>query len=59
VYILHSQACRAEIPDPRDCPWSFALDAGIDPAEWVEDVAIEVRVRAGRLVPIIPKRGAS
>ncbi len=51
VYILHSQACRAEITDPGDCPWSIALDDGIDPAEWDEDAPVEVRVRNGRLLP--------
>ena len=29
VYILHSQACRESTPDLRDCPYSHALDRGI------------------------------
>lgn len=51
VYILHSHECRDSGIDLRDCPWSLALDRGIDIAEWVEDQPVRVRVRAGRLVP--------
>lgn len=51
VYILHSRSCLAMHPDLRDCPWSLAMDAGIDLDEWTEDVPLLVNVRAGRLLP--------
>lgn len=51
VYILHSRECLASFADLRDCPWSLALDRGIDISEWVEDAPLAVRVRDGRLVP--------
>ena len=51
VYILHSRECLAMHADLRECPWSLALDRGIDISEWVEDVPLTVRVRDGRLVP--------
>ena len=51
VYVLHSRECLDMYPDLRECPWSLALDRGIDISEWVEDVPLTVRVRDGRLVP--------
>ena len=51
VYILHPHECLARFADLRDCPWSLALDRGIDISEWVEDAPLTVRVRDGRLVP--------
>jgi hypothetical protein len=52
VYILHSRECVARYDDLRDCPWSLALDNGIGrTCEWVEDVAVKVRVRDGEWVP--------
>lgn len=53
MYILHSQECRDAYDDLRDCPWSLALDRGIDLAEWdgYEDRPVLVRVRDRRLVP--------
>lgn len=51
VYILHSEKCRDATPDLRDCPFSAALDRGIDVAEWVEDQPVRVVVRWGRLIP--------
>ena len=40
MYILHSAACRADhdagVRDLRECPYSRALDAGIDLARWDE-----------------------
>ena len=38
VYVLHSRECLAMHADLRECPWSLALDRGIDLSEWVEDV---------------------
>lgn len=35
VYILHSEQCRARPEtDLRQCPYSAALDRGIDPKRW-------------------------
>lgn len=51
VYILHSRACRAWNPDLRECPFSLALDRGIDLDRWVEDVPVELAIDGGRLVP--------
>ncbi len=44
VYILHSQQCKDTTPDLRDCPYSLALDDGIQPADWTEDVAVPLRI---------------
>lgn len=51
VYLLHPYACLEFYEDLRNCPWSRALDEGIDPDEWTEDVPVIVRVRDGLLVP--------
>ena len=53
VYILHSQECLSLYLDLRDCPWSLALDRGIDEYDWSdrEDMAVLVRLRNGRLIP--------
>jgi hypothetical protein len=51
VYILHSHECRVSGIDLRDCPYSLALDRGIDPDEWVQDVATVLRIVDGRLLP--------
>ena len=51
VYILHSRECLASVSDQRDCEFSLALDNGIDPDEWVEDVPVILRRENGRLVP--------
>lgn len=42
VYILHSQECRDSGIDLRECPYSLALDNGIDPFDWTEDVALRL-----------------
>jgi hypothetical protein len=58
VYILHSQHCLdqeiAGIRDLSDCPYSLALDEGIDVAEWIQDEPVRVAVSLGRLVPYEP-----
>lgn len=57
VYILHSQECRDTTPDLRDCPFSIALDRGIEHhipwSGWrrVPDRAVRVEVFRGWLVP--------
>ena len=30
VYVLHSRQCKESTPDLRDCPFSIALDEGIE-----------------------------
>lgn len=54
VYILHSRHCVNTTADLRDCAYSKALDRGIDPDEWVEDVPTRVMVSWGDLVPYEP-----
>lgn len=50
VYVLHSQECLDTGWDVRDCPYSRALDAGIDPSEWTEDEPVRLGILDGRLV---------
>ena len=61
VYILHPQECRDAFEDPRECPWSQALDRGIDDSDWPKDQTVSVRVRNGRLEwwPLRPSQRAS
>ena len=56
VYILHTQKCKDSGVDLRDCPYSLALDRGIDPADWegFEDRAVVVAIIHGRLFPVVP-----
>ncbi len=53
VYILHSHDCLGSGVDLRDCSYSLALDRGIDPAEWTEDVPTRLGIVAGRLVDAV------
>lgn len=50
VYILHSRVCLDSGIDLRKCPYSLALDRGINPATWEEDVATRLGIVGGRLV---------
>lgn len=34
IYILHSEQCRAQTDDLRDCAFSIALDDGVDEDDW-------------------------
>lgn len=55
VYILHSGLCLGSTPDLRECPFSLALDNGIDEQVWADhlDVAIRVSInRDSRLIPV-------
>lgn len=55
LYILHSHACVVQRRDLRECPYSLALDKGIDPEVWVghHDVPICITIGFdGRLRPI-------
>lgn len=49
VYILHSHQCVNSARDLRLCPYSLALDAGIDLDLWTEDEAVFVTIDHGRL----------
>jgi hypothetical protein len=57
VYILHSQECKDSTPDLRECPFSIALDRGIDSAfPWtgwrrVQDKATRLEIVRGYLWP--------
>ena len=57
VYILHSQECRDSTPDLRMCPFSIALDRGIEHyipwSGWrrVQDQPVRVEVFREWLVP--------
>jgi len=51
VYILHSQECRDSGVDLRECPYSLALDFGIDLGGWVEDAPVRLAFVDDRLVP--------
>ncbi|MCU1677696.1 MAG: hypothetical protein JWM93_2454 [Frankiales bacterium] len=55
VYLLHSAECLALGRDLRDCPYSLALDEGINDIEWEVDaplvVAIAVDDGYARLIP--------
>lgn len=55
VYVLHSKLCREARPDLRECPYSLALDNGIDEDDWggYEDTPVVVQIGGEeRLVPV-------
>lgn len=54
VYILHSGTCLAHYDDLRECPYSLALDEGIDEMSWSgsEDRPVLVTIQSGLLVPV-------
>jgi len=54
VYILHSKQCLGSGIDLRDCPFSVALDRGIDERQWTgyEDVPVALGVWDDTLVPL-------
>lgn len=54
VYVLHSQLCKDMTPDLRECPFSLALDNGINEHDWadMEDRPLRVMINEGRLVPV-------
>lgn len=57
VYVLHSQRCKDSGIDLRECEWSWALDNGIDLADWkgYEDRAVVLAIIHDRLFPVVPK----
>jgi len=54
VYVLHSIECKNSGLDLRECPYSLALDEGIDLDDWTgsEDVAVALSIADGRLIPV-------
>lgn len=56
VYVLHPHECIAMYTDLRVCPWSIALDDGIDTNEWVEDTPLRVNLLHNRLKPLRPRK---
>lgn len=52
VYILHSGYCLETVPDLRECPFSLALDRGIDLKEWVEDETVVLARKGDRLATL-------
>lgn len=62
VYVLHSRNCLDSGIDLRDCPYSQALDRGLDERTWSlwVDVPVALRIYGQRLIPIpIPWREAA
>jgi len=51
VYILHSKNCLEDYQDLRECPFSLALDNGIDINEWYQDKTVLVVVKNNKLAP--------
>jgi hypothetical protein len=57
VYIMHSQECRDSATDLRECPFSLALDRGIEHAfPWtgwrrVQDQPVRLEIARGYLMP--------
>lgn len=50
MYILHSQECVDSFEDLRECPYSLALDRGVDELEWPTDVTVHLGISDGSLV---------
>lgn len=57
VYILHSEKCLDSGIDLRECPYSKALDNGIDMDWWHQhqDRAVVLAPFHDRLIPTFPK----
>ncbi len=55
VYILHSEHCRESRSDLRGCPYSEALDDGIDLGAWdqFQDRPVVVWLAHGELLPAL------
>jgi hypothetical protein len=53
VFILHSMQCRDSGRDLRYCPYSLALDEGIDAEDWAgwEDRPVRLAIADYLLVP--------
>ncbi len=51
VYVLHSSECLNSGIDLYECPYSVALESGIDPEDWPEDIPLPITIHNGFLVP--------
>jgi hypothetical protein len=54
-YIMHSLQCVEFEKDLRECPYSLALDEGVDPEVWrgwIDKPAVLIDIQDGRLVPV-------
>lgn len=49
VYILHPTSCLAVHSDLRTCPYSRALDRGINVLDWTEDQTVVLDLADGWL----------
>lgn len=56
VYILHSQECHDTGDDLRQCPYSLAMDNGINTDDWVEDLPVQLEIVMGLLLPTVERR---
>ena len=57
VYVLHSEKCKDSGTDLRECPYSLALDHGIELDDWqgFEDRPVLVAIIHERLFPLVPE----
>ena len=53
VYVLHSHNCLEDYEDLRDCPYSLALDNGINVDDWIQDKPTIVTIVNNRLTPAL------
>lgn len=53
-YILHSKNCRDNTNDLRTCPYSIALDAGIDDGKLLSGEPLLLDITDGRLQSFQP-----
>ena len=53
VYVLHSQECLDSGADLRECPFSLALDLGINPRRWKHflDQTVGLVIVGSKLMP--------
>ena len=54
MYVLHSQRCLVGGIDLRECPFSVAMDSGIEPQVWddLQDHPVILGIEHGCLVPL-------
>lgn len=53
IYILHSRDCLDSGRDLTQCPYSLALDRGIDADDWTLGSPVQVIIAGESLVPIV------
>jgi hypothetical protein len=54
LYILHSKECKSTTPDLRECPYSIAMDRGINMSVWRQfmDIPVMLVIEFDHLVPM-------